>query len=139
MAQRSSLRASDADRENIAERLRRATAEGRLHAHELEERLAAALRARTYGELDAVVADLPRDRVAKRQRSETTRWVRPALGLAVAIPVALVVVALVVAAVALVLSGVFAVWLVWMAIGWWFFGRHRHHHRRVRTGPGWRY
>ena len=36
-----------------------ACSEGRLFAHELEERLAVALRARTYGELDAIVSDLP--------------------------------------------------------------------------------
>ncbi len=35
--------------------------EGRLLAHELEERITRALRARTYGELDAVVDDLPSD------------------------------------------------------------------------------
>ena len=132
MAQRSSWRASDEDRDQIAERLRHATAEGRLHAHELEERLAAALRARTYGELDALVTDLPRDRVVRRQGSDATRWVRPTLALAVAIPVALVAVALVIAVVAFVLSGVFAVWIVWMAFGWWFFGRHRHHRHRHR-------
>jgi hypothetical protein len=39
--------------------LRAATADGRLSAAELEERLDVALRARTYGELDAVVVDLP--------------------------------------------------------------------------------
>jgi hypothetical protein len=59
MATRASLRASDADRDRVAERLRLACSEGRLFAHELEERLAVALRARTYGELDAVVSDLP--------------------------------------------------------------------------------
>ena len=45
--------------EAIAERLRRAMGEGRLLAEELEERLEAVFAARTYGELDAVVADLP--------------------------------------------------------------------------------
>jgi len=55
----SSLRASDADREQIAERLRHATAEGRLTPDELEERLGALYRSRTYGELDALVSDLP--------------------------------------------------------------------------------
>ena len=59
MARRATLKASDADREQIAERLRKATAEGRLLAEELEERLEATFTARTYGELDAVVADLP--------------------------------------------------------------------------------
>jgi hypothetical protein len=59
VARRHSLRASDSDREEVAERLRAATAEGRLLAGELEERLEVAFRARTYGELDALVVDLP--------------------------------------------------------------------------------
>ncbi len=59
MARRHSLRASDSDRDGVAERLRAATAEGRLLAAELEQRLELALRARTYGELDELVVDLP--------------------------------------------------------------------------------
>jgi hypothetical protein len=54
-----SLRASDADRERVAERLRHATAEGRLGSDELEERLEALYAARTYGELDALLVDIP--------------------------------------------------------------------------------
>ena len=54
------MRASDADRERVTECLRKAAGEGRLEADELEQRLEAALSARTYGELDAVEADLPR-------------------------------------------------------------------------------
>lgn len=132
MAQRSSLRASDEDRERIADRLRRATAEGRLHAHELEERLAKALRARTYGELDDVVCDLPGDQIAQRPRRGAAEWVQPAVALAIAIPLACVAIAVVMAMALFVLSGVFAVWMLWVVIGWWFFG-HRHHphsHRR---------
>lgn len=59
MAREPALRASDSDREQIAERLRQATAEGRLHTDELEERLGAALSARTYGDLEPLVSDLP--------------------------------------------------------------------------------
>lgn len=59
MARRYSLRASDTDREDIAERLRAATVEGRLLVGELEQRLEVAYHARTYGELDALVVDLP--------------------------------------------------------------------------------
>ena len=54
-----SLRASDADREQVAERLRHATTEGRLGGDELEERLEALYAARTYGELDALLVDIP--------------------------------------------------------------------------------
>lgn len=68
MARRSALRASDADRERVADRLRQATAEGRLLAEELEERLGAAFSARTYGQLDAIVSDLPGAPSGRRQR-----------------------------------------------------------------------
>ena len=64
MANRSSLRASDADRDQVADRLRKAAAEGRILAEELEERVASVLRSKTYGELDAVTADLPGGRIA---------------------------------------------------------------------------
>ncbi|WBB74448.1 DUF1707 domain-containing protein [Micromonospora sp. WMMD1128] len=53
------MRAADRDREATAERLRVALEEGRLGLHEYDERLARAYAARTYGELDEVVADLP--------------------------------------------------------------------------------
>ena len=59
MSGRATLRASDADREQVAELLRHATGEGRLLVDELEHRLGAALSAKTYAELDAVIADLP--------------------------------------------------------------------------------
>jgi uncharacterized protein DUF1707 len=59
VARRHSLRASDSDREDVAEQLRAATAEGRLRVAELEQRLEVAFDALTYGELDALVADLP--------------------------------------------------------------------------------
>jgi hypothetical protein len=52
-------RASDAERERVADRLRAATLEGRLDAEDLDERLAAAYGARTRGELSALLADLP--------------------------------------------------------------------------------
>ncbi|WP_338696969.1 DUF1707 domain-containing protein [Streptomyces sp. Q6] len=53
------LRASDADREQVAERLRDALAEGRLDMDEFEERLEATYKARTYGELAPITRDLP--------------------------------------------------------------------------------
>ncbi|MGW2646503.1 DUF1707 SHOCT-like domain-containing protein [Streptomyces sp. NPDC001393] len=53
------LRASDADRERVAEVLRDALAEGRLDMQEFEERLEAAYKARTYGELAPLTRDLP--------------------------------------------------------------------------------
>src|SRR5258708_13662635 len=59
MEHRSSLRASDADREQVAERLHQAATEGRLTADELDDRMHHALTARTYGELEPLVKDLP--------------------------------------------------------------------------------
>src|SRR5690242_10100273 len=76
-----SLRASDADREQVAERLRIATTEGRLTAGEFEDRLGALYRSRTYGELDALTADLPSTAPARR-RAGLPMWVVPAAVLA---------------------------------------------------------
>jgi hypothetical protein len=53
------MRVSDADREQVAERLREHFAAGRLTSEELDERVDAALNAKTVGELRAVMADLP--------------------------------------------------------------------------------
>ncbi|GGV62603.1 DUF1707 domain-containing protein [Streptomyces massasporeus] len=53
------LRASDADREQVAGILRDALAEGRLDMEEFEERLDATYKARTYGELAPLTRDLP--------------------------------------------------------------------------------
>ncbi|CCK29774.1 hypothetical protein BN159_5395 [Streptomyces davaonensis JCM 4913] len=53
------LRASDADRERVAEILREALAEGRLDMEEFGERLDATYQAKTYGELTPITRDLP--------------------------------------------------------------------------------
>lgn len=55
-----SLRVSDAEREQAAGALRENLAEGRLTLEEFSERLDAAFAAKTYGELDALMIDLPR-------------------------------------------------------------------------------
>src|SRR5271155_3346624 len=56
---RGSLRVSHEDRDEVAEALRVAAGDGRLTADELDERLESALTARTYGELEALLTDLP--------------------------------------------------------------------------------
>ncbi|GAA2806963.1 DUF1707 domain-containing protein [Kitasatospora paracochleata] len=53
------MRASDADRERVAELLRDAYAEGRLTVDEHAERIEAAYGARTFGELAPLTRDLP--------------------------------------------------------------------------------
>lgn len=53
------FRASDSDRERVAEVLREAAGEGRLNLDELDERVAAAYAAKTYSELEPLTRDLP--------------------------------------------------------------------------------
>jgi Domain of unknown function (DUF1707) len=53
------IRVSDADRERVTARLRDHFAEGRLTREELDERVSAALNAKTVGDLRRVMADLP--------------------------------------------------------------------------------
>ncbi len=110
------------DREQVAERLRQAAAEGRLLAEELEGRLAHALRARTYAELDPLVADLPGQRPVPRRR----RNVSPVTTVAVTAVVAVVALAVIALAV-MVITGLAAAWAMWVFVAWWLFGRGRHH------------
>ena len=74
------IRAADADRDRVAGVLSTAYIEGRLSKDEYDARLDAALSARTYGELDQVVTDLPGARVGPVPR----RGPSPTNGLAIA-------------------------------------------------------
>ncbi len=85
MARRYLLRASDSDREDVVERLRLAAADGRLLVGELEQRLEVAFGARTYGELDALVVDLP---ATPQSAPLPARW-RPSLPVAAGATLAL--------------------------------------------------
>jgi hypothetical protein len=53
------LRASDADREAVSERLRIAAGEGRIDLEELDDRLDRTYKAKTYADLNQLIADLP--------------------------------------------------------------------------------
>src|SRR5258708_13895677 len=59
MAYDPNTRASDADRDRTASLLREHLAAGRLTPEEFSERLDRAFSARTVGEIDALLADLP--------------------------------------------------------------------------------
>jgi hypothetical protein len=121
MARRATIRASDQDREHVADRLRHAAGEGRLLADELEERMGSVFAARTYGQLDALVADLPA--APEKRRHRFPLWARASFALA------LVMAALVVVAVtALIIIGLAGVWL-WIFVIWAVFGRGKHHSR----------
>jgi hypothetical protein len=67
------VRASDADRENAAEQLKDHAAAGRLTPAELEQRIHAALTARTTAELTKLLADLPEPANLTDQR-KPRRW-----------------------------------------------------------------
>jgi len=132
MARRATLRASDADREQVAERLRHATGEGRLLAEELEERLEAVFSARTYGELDAVVADLPGTTPARRRQASRSLSIPPPVVIVALVFLAPVIVAMAIAAM-VVITTLFTAWALVLAAAWWVFGRgHRHHGYRYR-------
>jgi len=120
MVPQSSLRASDADRDAVADRLRGAAVEGRLEPDELEERLHAALRARTYGDLHRLLTDLPAKPVAwERHGGQVKPAARTALAVAMRVLLTLAVFAVV-----LVVAAVMATWWVLWALVWFgLFGR----------------
>lgn len=134
MNRRGSLRASDADRDHIVERLHRAATEGRIGSDELEQRVATALKARTYAELEALVADLPRprDRTDRRPvRRSSVGWAMTTVRTYPWLIVFVVPAVTTVAAIALAAVVLWAVIVVLvMALG----GRHR----RPPRGP-WMY
>ena len=59
MMERPDLRASDVDRRRVVDQLQQHYVDGRLSTDELDDRTHRALAARTFGELDTLVADLP--------------------------------------------------------------------------------
>lgn len=71
-----SLRVSDADREQVAGRLRKSHAEGRLDLSEFQQRLEQCYASKTLGELRALVKDLPRAEESDGRRS--VGWLRAA-------------------------------------------------------------
>lgn len=83
------LRAGDADREATADRLRRSHSEGRIDSEEFATRIDRCYDAKTMGELDRLVADLPPERRARERLSIQ----RPRVELLLPIAVAAVAVA----------------------------------------------
>src|SRR3954447_7157080 len=82
------LRASDADREGVAAALRRHHVDGPLDTDELQERLGACYAARTLGELERLLADLPgagRPAAQRRGGAASGAWPAPAVLAVVAV------------------------------------------------------
>jgi hypothetical protein len=109
------LRAADADRERIAERLRNAHTEGRLDIAEFQQRLERCYEAKTFGELGPLVRDLPREEPGRR---DSLGWLRASRWLA--LPLILTVLIVTSAA-----GGHHASWLwipfvfLCLKVGWW--------------------
>src|SRR3954462_5286211 len=107
-----SLRASDADRERVAERLREHYGAGRLSDDDLSERVEAAYGVRTMQELEALTADLPSapkpGRARRRGALETSVRIH--------LTVYLIVNALLIGIWAATGGGYF--WPIWPILGW---------------------
>lgn len=97
------LRAGDRDRDAVEEVLREHHLAGRLETEEFQERLDRCYAAKTYAELDDLVADLPRQSPTRRPRRA---WSWPAVALVPAL----------IAAIALSHGH-----LLWLAIPLFFF------------------
>jgi hypothetical protein len=106
------LRASQDERDRMVERLRTHAGEGRLELDELEERVELALRARTRGELAALVRDLPR--LSGRERTRRQRGVAR-------FSAAMALVPLVMAIVLFSAAPPIIAWMGWPLLGFWFF------------------
>ena len=107
------LRAADADRERIAERLRMSHAEGRLDMAEFQHRLERCYQAKTIGELGGLVRDLPRpDEQGTRRSSGWLRLLRWR-----AVPFAPILIALILIS---AVTGHHLFWL-WIPLAFLFF------------------
>ena len=119
------LRAADADRERVAERLRTSHAEGRLDLAEFQQRLERCYESKTYGELDELVRDLPRQDVPEKRPASA--WLGPAR-LATLVPI--VVLFFVLAA-----AAGHHVFLLWIPLLFLFWRMSWYRRRRRWTGP----
>ncbi|MCA1669946.1 MAG: DUF1707 domain-containing protein [Thermomicrobia bacterium] len=119
------MRASDADREATAERLRRHYTEGRLDAQEYDERIDRCYAAKTMGELDELFADLPRPAPPSPEPGHRYRGYLPGWRFAAVAPI--------VAAIIVVCAGTGA-HLFWLAWPLFFFFVFRPFGRWCRVG-----
>jgi hypothetical protein len=107
------LRASQEERDRVVDQLRTHAGEGRLELDELEERIDTALRARTRGELTALLRDLPR--LGSRAYAGRRRAVARA-------SMAMAFLPLVVAILLFSLAPPMIAWMGWPILGFWLFG-----------------
>src|SRR3954471_23339418 len=106
------LRASDADRERVAARLREHYGDGRLNDDDLSERVEAAYRASTTSELAKLTADLPAPPKPPRPRRRSAFETSVRIHLTTYLLVNLLLIAIWAAAG----GGYF--WPIWPILGW---------------------
>jgi hypothetical protein len=130
------IRASDADRDHITARLREHFAAGRLTPDELDERVSAALKAKTHGELRQLMTDLPEPaapKAAQRPYPAGPPWVVRRRGPRLLPVVLLLLLAALLPGGHWLFFGVFPVllvfWLVACVGGFFATSRSHRHHR----------
>lgn len=69
-----SLRVGDKERDAVAEILRQRHVEGRLDADEFQARLERCMAAKTYAELDELIADFPPEATERRRAAQPWSW-----------------------------------------------------------------
>ena len=122
------LRASDADREATADRLREHHTVGRIDADEFQERLDRCYAAKTMGDLAALTRDLPADPARRRSGAGAGFGLLGGLRMIPIVPIILAIVAI--HLIVGVVSG------LWILIPLFFLARVMFSRRGFRVGGG---
>jgi hypothetical protein len=101
------LRASDADREATADRLRKHHTDGRIDAEEFTERLDRCYAAKTVGELSELTRDLPGDSARRRSGGRAGFGLLGSLRMIPILPIILAIVAI-----HLIIGAVSGLWIL---------------------------
>ena len=113
------VRASNAERARVADALYAHASAGRLSVEEMSERTEATFAARTLGDLQALLADLPPETGPSPRQAERLRRMQPWLRTRWAGYGAVVVICLVVLAItSIATGGVLYSWPMWVAGPW---------------------
>ena len=129
-ADRAGLRVSDAERDAVAAELAEHLKDGRLDTAEFDERVGQAVTAKTRGDLDRLVADLPRpDPVPPPAARRRGSWPLPL------VPITFLVIFMAVASAAGRAHGAHAGWALWW-FSWWLIPIAIFTARRLLRGRG---
>ncbi|HEX2034472.1 MAG TPA: DUF1707 domain-containing protein [Chloroflexota bacterium] len=134
--ERAMMRTAEADRRAAVAELQRHFVAGRLDDVELGERVRQALGARTFGELEALLQDLPRDVPAPAAPPAERDRPRHPHGLAAHVVTYLVVMIMLTAIWLLTTPGEGGFWPLWPALGWGLgLLAHARRHHQERLAP----